>query len=814
MINLDFMKLILTLALMFIAMFGIGQTASLSGKLTGPDRKPVEDGVLQLLKASDSSLVKTEITPAGGGFSFTGIPHGAYLLFASAPGFGRLVTGPLTVSRDTTLAPLTMKGVEQALKEVAVVAKKPFIERDKGKVILDPEASVMLAGASAFDVLEKAPGVRIDNNENISLNGRPGTAIWIDGKPTPMTGSDLSNYLRGMPASAIDKVEFISNPSARYDAAGSAIINIRLKKDKRIGTNANLSVSYGQGVYPKSNNSISFNHRDKKINFFGSYSYARREAFSHLRLLRKFSVRDSFIGAFDQDNYTRFDFNTNVARTGLDYTINRKNTIGFVLSGVHNSWDPTTNNTSDVYDSQYQYASLFRTSSNNSNRLANVSGNVNFRHDFDSAGTSLVTDLDVAAYSNQSRQNIETRYFDPLYNEMRNPYVLHGDLDGSLNIYAIKNDFSKTFAKGLRLETGNKSSYVVADNALAFYDRSGGLNIYDSTKSNHFIYTENINAAYLTASKDFQKWSFQLGLRAENTNITGEQEVYNANFRRSYTQLFPSALVSYKLNKKNTLEFNYSRRIRRPGYEQLNPFKFYLDPTTYREGNPLLQPSTTESFELNHIFRDRIYTTLGFGRTFNNIIQVIAPVENQQQVTVQTNRNLSMVDVYTFNSAIPVEVTDWWTTSTDFNIYYAFYTGNVAATQLNASGGLNASFNSQNTFSLPKDFSIELSGNYQAKEKYAFDVIDPIWSVNAGIQKKVFSNRGTLRLSVNDIFYSFRIKADVKYTDYDETFIVQRDSRVVTLAFSYRFGKNSVPGAKRRNGAADDLKQRASEGTG
>jgi outer membrane receptor protein involved in Fe transport len=712
------------------------------------------------------------------------------------------------------MPPLQLQKLDVQLSEVAVVTKKPFIEREKGKTILNIESSINATGSSAYEFLEKAPGVRIDNNDNISVSGKPGTVVWIDGKPSPMTGSDLANYLRGLSSSLIEKIEIISNPSAKYDAAGSSIINIIMKKDKKIGTNGNISLAYGQGIYPKTNNSISFNQRDKKINLFGSYSYSLRRAFNDLRLRREFYDRDTFIGAFDQKNYFRFDFTSHVTRAGVDFYANKKNTVGIVITYMANGFVREGENTSDVFNQQNQLASVFETGSDNNYQLRNFSANVNFKHSFDSSGTELTTDLDYAGYPNRSIQNFDTRYYTLNRQEFQNPYLLHGNLDGDLDIYSIKNDFTKNIKHGWKLDAGQKSSYVKGDNDLSFFNRSNGNNIYDTTKSNHFIYTENINAAYLSTNKDWEKWGLQAGLRVEHTNVKGEQLVYGNSFIRNYAQLFPNAVIKYKMKKTVSWELNYARRIRRPGYDQLNPFKYYLDPTTYREGNPYLMPSTTESFEFSNTFKEKFVTSIGFGRTFNNIIEVIAPLSNEARVTVQTNRNLSTVDVYTFNGSYPIEINKWWTSTNNFNLYYALYSGNIANTPIKNQGNVTLNFNTVNSFIINQNLSAELSGNYQSREVYAFDVIEPIWSVNLGLQQKVLKNRGTLRVNVTDVFYTNVIPAHVTYTDYQEEFLVRRDTRVATVSFSYKFGKNTVPGARRRQSGAEDIKQRAGGNVG
>jgi len=805
-------KIFLFIAVLAININLFSQSASnkgneLSGTLLTNANTLMADAIIQLLKAADSSLIKTEFSDSKGEFKFNEVKPGSYFILTNVIGYSKFASPIFNFDASMKLPPFHLKKSEVELKEVSVTIHKPYIEREHGKMILNVENGIVSAGNSAFDVIEKAPGVRIDNNDNISFKGKQGVPIWIDGKPTPMTGSDLANYLRGMTSNAIEKIEFISNPSAKYDAAGSSIINIKLKKDKNLGTNGSVSLAYGQGVYSKTNNGFTINHRDKKINLFASYNYTYRRGFNDLKLDRNFYNKDTFLGAYIQNNYLSIGYQNQIAKAGIDYFANSKNTFGFVVNGVDNTFSPTGDNVSQVYDNNNINTSRFETQNRSEDKWYNYSTNLNYKHTFDSTGTELTTDVDYAHYANHTQQNFTTRYYDLNNVEYLNPYLLYGNINGGLNIYSIKSDLTKSLKNNFKIESGVKSSYVIADNNLAFYNQSSGVSVYDSTKSNHFIYRENINAGYINISRDWKKMSTQIGLRAEHTHVTGNQLVYNSRFDTNYVQLFPSAFIGYKLNSKNSLELNYSRRINRPSYDQLNPFKYYLDPTTYKAGNPYLQPETTHSFELSYIFNQKIYTTLGFGRTFNNIIEVIAPSPNQLKLTVQTNYNLAFVDVYSLNISAPTEVTKWWYTTNDMSCYYAAYSGNVANTTINKAGNINFNINSVNSFSFTPTFSAELSGNYRAKEIYAFEVAKPIWSVNAGLQKKLYTNKIILKLNISDIFFTNNSRATTVFTGYVESYDVRRDTRVVVISFVYKFG-NGLP-SQRRKGGADDIKQRA-----
>jgi len=783
---------------------------SIAGKTTSDKDESISNTIVYLVD-STQKLVKTEYSDENGRFVFQNVAKGMYQVQIVENGKTRYESLPFEAIQNVELPPIVLKADVQNLEEVVITKTKPYIERQDGKMILNVESSITAAGSSAFEVLEKAPGVNVDNSDNISLRGKGGVLVQIDGKAVQMTGNDLANYLRGIPSGAIEKIEFITNPSSKYDAAGSSIINIRMKKDKRKGTNGSFTTAYGQGKYPKSNNSLSLNHRNKDINIFGNYNFAYRESFTELILDRKFYNDGNFTGAYEQDNFLRTNFRNHIGKIGADYFASKKHTFGIVANMVSNRYNPTGKNASDVFDETNSPTSRFFTNNNSRNNLKNYSVNLNHKYAIDTLGTEWTTDFDYANYGNKTRQNFITRYFDLNNVENQNPYLLNGNINGDLDIYSLKTDFVKTLQNDVKIESGLKTSYVKADNNLEFYDVSSGIPVFDPTKSNHFIYKENINAAYINASKQFGKWSAYLGFRVENTNITGEQLVDNTSFTNNYTQLFPSAFLSYAINDNNSLEFNYSRRISRPSYDQLNPFKFFLDPTTYKEGNPYLKPQTTHSFELTHILNQNIFTTLNFSRTTDNITGVIAPSENNQQLTVQTDKNLNTADIYGLFIIVPVKVAKWWDIASSFNSYYGSYSGTVAGTTLKNRGNFTFNCNSVNNFKIGNGYSAEVTGNYRAREIYAFMDVDPIWYVNLGVQKK-FKN-SSLKLAVNDVFYTNRTTADTKFTNYKEHFKVSRETRVAVLSYTYNFG-NSNANDRRKTGGAEDIKQRAASNNG
>lgn len=787
------------------------QEHQLRGEVQNEAGEKMKDELVYLFKASDSSLVKTEFTDEKGSFVFSQVKASAYFVRIKNADYEQFVSSTFDLGANLELATIVLKAKLKDIDEVAVVGKKKFIEREPGKMIVNVEQSLSATGSSAFEVIERSPGVFVSINDQISVNGKQGIIVQVNGKRLQLAGTDLANYLRGIPSSSIERIEFITNPSSKYDAVGAIIIDIRLKKDTRYGTNGTLTSSYGQGVYPKTNLGLVLNHRTKKVNFYSNYSFAYRKAFNHLVLERRFYSNDTFQLAYMQDNYLTFPFKNHILRTGVDIQVDSVSTLSIVANGVTNFFNPSGSNVSDVMDANMERVSSFATTNQSFDKWYSGGLNLNWNRQTDTLGSTYVIDADYAAYGNKTEQNFNTRYLDLSGNDYKNPYTLYGDLKGSLSIYAIKFDRSKKNEKGSSFDYGLKSSYVLADNDLQFYDRSNGQDVYDTTKSNHFIYTENINAAYVSYAFEKNKMSYQLGLRAENTNITGNQLVYDQRFDTSYVQLFPSVSMRYAHNQKHAFDFNINRRIDRPSYKQLNPFKFYLDPTTYSAGNPYLRPQTTYTAEVGHSYKDQIYTLLGFARTYDNITEIIAPSPEAQNITVQSNINLKFVDLYYLNFSWPFDVKKWWNVRIDMSTYVALYNGSAANTQINNNGSLNGNINLVNQFKINKNHSFELLGNWRTKEVYAFDTIRPIWFVGFSYQAKLLKNKATLRLNVTDAFFTNQITANVTFTDYREHFVVARETRVATIAFTYRFG-SAQNGARRRAGGAEELKQRVGQG--
>jgi hypothetical protein len=811
---------LLALMLSFFNSWAQTNPGTITLTVTDAKNHGIENASAALLRSNGKQLVKTALANKEGKISFENIAVGSYRIRISATGFEEKSTDSLVISEasysaNLPVVTLNLKSSTQ-LKEVTVSAKKPFIQRMNDRIIVNVDNSIVNAGSSAFEVLERSPGVTIDPNDNIALKGRQGVIIMIDGKPSPMTGADLVNYLRGLPSNSIDRIEIITNPSSKYDAAGnSGIIDIRLKKDQRMGTNGNFTAGFGQGVYPKANTGFSINHRNKKFNAFGSYNYGYRKMLNHLFLDRNFYENGDFTGSDLKDNLTRMPFSSNSVRLGADFFPSKKTIIGFVVNTNFNHFRRRTDNTSLVFDDQHQPVFTFNTFAGNNDHNNNVVSNLNFKHVFDSTGKELTADVDYGVYNSRSLSTNATRYYKIDGSTQKPNYVLDGNQVGDLSLKTAKVDYVNPLKKGASFEAGIKTSFVSADNDAKFFDASSGSPVNDVNKTNHFLYDENNNAAYVNFKKNFKKWDMQLGLRAEQTNIETYQEVGKVAWDSSYIEVFPTAFFNYKLKADQTIGVSVSRRIDRPGYSQLNPFLFLIDVTTYATGSPGLLPQFTWAYELNYTVKNLNFS-LGYRHTKNNQSIVLARFKDvfpnipmqEDNVTVQIPVNISSSDYVGLSVSAPVKITKWWNMINNADIFYNHFNGSLAGTNLDK-GKPALQARTTNTFTMKKGWSAELNGMFNSGGQNGFLVMDPQWGVGAGVQKNILKNKATLRLNVTDIFWTNLPKAVIRFDNYVEKWHAERDTRVANLSFTYRFGKNTVQAARRRTTASEEERQRA-----
>ncbi len=804
------------LILLFLLMNADCYAHSIRGNVTDPEGQPIVSANIILLSAKGDVLIKSTLTDNAGDFVLENIDEGTYDLKVTMLGYKSYAADDVKVDdKDLTISTIQMGLENKKLKEATVRGVRDLIEVRADKLIVNVENSIVNSGATALEVLARSPNVNVDQNDNISIKGKSGVNVMIDGKRMVVSGTDLANMLKAMPSESISKIEIISNPGAKYDAAGTAgIINIVRKRSKHMGMNGSVNVNYGQGVYPKYSAGLNLNYRSKKISSYISYNYANRQFFNGLKLDRRFyNSNDVEQFSYVQDNFLKMPIISNNASFGLDYTLSKKTVIGVAGTVGNTLLNTSANNSSMALNGAKEALYDFRTIGNSDRDYNNYSVNGNLRHNINEKGEKLSIDIDYARYTNHSEQNFDTYYTSPNGTLYQPTYYMQSDMNSITQIRSAKADYSLPLKNKTSIDVGAKVSYVTSDNEPLFYEKTTGDFTLDINRSNHFIYRENINAGYVNFNKRWDKFSLQLGLRTENTNVEAEQVTLDSLYTINYTQLFPSIAVQKSIAKNHDIGLTLSRRIQRPNYQQLNPFKFFIDNTTYKEGYPYLMPALTYSAEASHIFKKRFTTTLSYSITNDNITEVIQPSETEDSITVQTNKNLARVHYYGISGAYPIQITKWWSNVASFTAYYAHYMGNLANTNL-SNGSPAITINTSNNFNLPKGFRAEVSFWYQSRQIYGFMDLKAMWMLNLGLQKNFLKNKMTVRLNAQDLFWEGLPSAFSEYEAYQESFDVKRDTRKVVLAISYRFGNQTVrPARKRRGGASDEMKRVGNAGS-
>lgn len=794
----------------------IPTTGKVSGQVNGAASKPLEFSTLMLIKATDSSLVKGAVSDASGLYEFDAVGTGNYRVAAQQLGYTKMYSEPFVIDAEhiaIKLPALTLTETSKNLAEVNVIAKKPFLEQQVDRVVMNVENSIVASGNTALDVLEKAPGVTIDRqNDQLKLKGKSGVIVYIDGKQTYLSQQEVSNLLKNTPSDNIEKIEIITNPGSKYDAAGnSGIINIKMKKNKNFGTNGTLTLGTGYGWVtdlsgkvlnrPKYNTSLNVNHRAGKFNVFGNYSYANRLS-NNSNVLNRVIPYNGTVTYFDQTSFRPSASMNHNFKGGLDYFLTKKTTVGVLVNGFVNEWSSLNGvNNTLISDANRQLTSKAITRTDASQYLKNLTANLNVKHEFDGKGQELTADADYVRYDGRNNNGLSTTYRDAQDRPTRPNQDVRNNMPSTIDILAFKSDYVRPTKKG-KFEVGVKSSYVRADNNTIYdtLQQETRQWLFDASRSNQFQYDENINAGYVNYAGALGKTKVQTGLRLEQTHSVGNSVTLNQRVDRNYLNLFPTVFLSRQLDTSNVLNLSYSRRIDRPSYENLNPFVFYLDPFTYQKGNPFLKPQYTNSVELTHVYKGSISTTLGFSRTTDFINGETPRQIAAENITYVTPENLGTQDNVNLNVSFPVPLAKWWTMQNNVTVYYqhynTFYSGQPFDVKFTA-----VNVYASNNFTITKLWSAELSGWFNTAAQYGFYRAQPMGAFSLGVQKKMMDSKGSLKLNVNDPFWLNQFNGVANVQDINFRVRSRWESRRVSLTFTYRFGNQNVKGARARNSA-------------
>jgi iron complex outermembrane receptor protein len=798
--------LLLSLLLSTITSFSQKKVKTIKIIVLNDKNLPFENATVELLLAKNSSRIKSGKTDKKGEVIFTHPIAGNYVFVAKAVGYISYKTKVL--KSPFILASLTVKilPTSQVLKEIVVSGNKTPIQHLRGKVVLNIDAGITNIGTTVLELLEKSPGVMVDKEGSISLQGKSNVLVMIDEKPTYLSGSDLSNLLSSMSSSQVSQIELITNPSAKYDASGNAgIINIKTKKNTQEGFNGSISIIGGYSRDYKNNNNLLLNYKTGKINAFATASYNTNNNFTDIYALRDyFNQNGATTGILDQSTELSSLTKYRLLKTGLDFYASKNTTIGISLSGnlikrrggsdAIAMWKKT----SGAVDSAVS------TNSKSDYKFENGAVNLNLKQSI-GKNQELSVDADALRYSMQNNQVFINKFL------KTNGYTQGTDVQipSTIKIYSAKADHVIHFNKNAQLESGLKSSYINTDNISDYTNINASTRSVDLGRSNHFTYKETINAVYSSFEQKLGKVNAQFGLRYENThynaNQLGNLVKPDSSFSRNYSNFFPSGYLSYDADSLHALTFTVSRRIDRPAYQKLNPFIFIVNKYTQQKGNPYITPQYSWNLEVSHRYKQLITTTLSYSNVQNYFSQLF--LSEGTNILIYTDGNVGRMHNLGLSVSLQFMPTKWWSFNGQSNFNYKKLDGYQNVNYKSSVGQLQTGLSNQ--FTVNKTMSAELSGYYITKARNDLqELLYPTGQLSAGLSQIILKGKGSLKFSARDIFFTQAMEGLTDFPQAQEYFKLTRDSRTFILSFNYRFGK-PLKAVKRSNGGATDEMKRA-----
>ncbi|REJ83786.1 MAG: TonB-dependent receptor [Bacteroidetes bacterium] len=784
------------------------QDISIKGQVFDDANQPVPGAIVELTRVSDSLLAKANVTDANGKFSIQDAQSGTYFLKVSMLGFQTHYGSEFAYTgAEKNIPSIKLSRGVVALKEAQVTALRPLIEVKPDKTVFNVENSINATGSTALELLQKAPGVVVDNNDNIMLKGRGGVLVQVDGRDMHLSGSELGDYLRSVNSADVDNIELISNPSSKYEAKGTAgIINIRLKRNKNFGTNGSVTLGYATGAYSKYNTGFSLNSRSKKFGFFSTYGNNWGQRLFEINFYREqfpyiYNSTAQIISSGMKHNYN----------TGFDYYMNKRNTLGIMITGNHGV--PNSKNISRNRISSFSSEipdSILQSDQSTRGHTHNLSLNLNHRY-ADTLGSELSTDLDIAYYDgfkNNFQPNIYTL---PDYVTVLSSAFYRSVTSTIINIYTLKSDYSRKFKSG-KLGAGYKVSLVGTDNDFDFFSVNGSSETLDQTRSNQFSYNENVFAGYLNYQTNWRKFQFQGGLRLEHTSSEGDLKnaadtVNDRNVKRNYSDLFPSAGATYAHNRTHSTSLQYSRRINRPNYQELNPFEFKLDELSTRKGNPFLNPQYSHKVELSHTYKYATTISVGYSHTSDFFAQITDTLDNGKSRL--TPRNLATENILNVGLASSLQPVKWYGVYFNMSLNNQHYKADFGEGKTIDESVTSFNIFAQNTFKIPGEMTFEVSGWFNSAGVWSGSYVTrPNGSLDLGLQKKLFSDRASLKLSYSDILNTAPWRSRNAYGGIVILVNGNWESQQFRASFTWRFGNKQVQGVKQRKSGSESEQKR------
>ena len=807
--TIQYYSSIFVLLFLCCSFFIAGAQTNIHGNVTRKDGKPLPYSNVLLLNAKDSVLVKGSLTNQAGAYRFENIAAGRYLIGYTYTGLEQIYSSVFTITNhqdDLVMNSVTLDENFNDLKTVVVVApKKPLYEQKIDRMVINVASSITSAGSTALDVLERSPGIMVDRmNNNLSINGKGGVIVMMNGKRNYMDISAVILMLEGIPSGNIERIEVITTPPANFDAEGSAgIINIVLKSTNQSGTKGSYSLSAGYDKGEQNMMSININHRQGKINLFGNYSFSRTRLQQVWKNYHAVTYAGNFIEDYSESNRHALAWQHD-GQAGIDYEISKKTIVGALLTANHRNWDMDAENNSFV-STNYQLDTSIKIANKELHTTSNYSINLNLQHNF-KEDEKLTVNMDYLNYNDNNPSKYNNAYYNNLGNFIYDQNVISGKAT-PLIFWIGAIDYSKKLSKKTDMEAGIKGTTSRLNNDVMVATLNQNNWLQDTALSGYHNLHERITAAYYSISIAVDSaTSIKAGLRYEYTSFNLGSHTEKNIVDRHYGNLFPSFFILHTINENNAINFSYSRRIWRPSFTDLAPWVLFYDPKTFQTGNPALQPAITEAANVSYTYKNKILT-VSYSYTAD-------PISMQPRVDDATNKLISSMTNAKNNKnasisfSLPFTVTKWWNMQNNISGYWgqsnSFYKAAIKTESK------SASIQSTQTFTLPKDIAVELSGYYYSGGSWGLYKFGSMGSLDIGVQKKFIKNKSTLSFNIRNILNSQTSRYSVYIPAQN---LIQKNISIYgytnfSLSFTHSFGKDKVKEKRDRSTGAEDEKGR------
>jgi len=785
---------------------------SIGGKVLNAKGEPLSFANVLLLKAGDSVLVQGTITEENGRFLLENIPTGRYLISTSMIGFKSTATAEFDFdgSSKLKLPPISLfEGVE--LDEVTVTSKKNLYVQKIDRMVINVSSSILSEGSSALEILERSPGVLIDRqNSSISLVGKSGVVVMINGKQSYMPASSLVSLLEGMNAGNIETIELITTPPANFDAEGNAgFINIVLKEQTDVGLNGSYSLSFGVGNGTNTSDNINFNYRKNKINLFGNYSFLRDAQGQLFEFDRRFldseGIPVDIFTTSDRDPVQR----NHTLRTGIDYQVSDKMVMGLLLWANDNKWTMDATNQSRETENDMPSA-LVELLLTERNQLQHFGSNLNLKHDF-RKGEYISLDLDYLKYRLENPTVYTNSFFNSNNNFLREE-LTESDKTTPIDITVGKIDYSNRMSDKVKLDAGIKGAFSNFDNDVKVGTFQAQDFVEDPSLTDISNLKERILATYGSIDYNISdKTNLQLGLRYEHTDSELVSEKQGKVVDRTFGELFPTAYISHKVNDTLNLNFSYSRRITRPTFNDMAPFVIFVDPTTFFAGNPAVQPAISNAVKFDINYRSLLFSAQ-YSVEDGTISRFQSRFDETNERLIFGASNLDKTKVFSSTFGLPVTLTNWWKMQNNFTYLNTKFRNTVDGSLFNFEQN-TLNINHTQSFTISENISSEININYNSPSIISFTgtaVLEAYYGINLGIQKKFGERGGTLSFKINDMLDSMKytLTTDIPEQNLNTVNTFDFFNRTFLLTYSNRFGNRKLKSARERGTGSEEEKQR------